>query len=398
MKASADNNLDIKVSVIVPVYNTAPWLRECLDSLVNQTLREIEIICVNDGSTDDGPEILEEYGSHDGRIRIIHQENQGLSASRNVGIRAAKGKYLYFIDSDDYLEHETLEYLFSDMETRQLQFACFNVTAFADNEKNQEMAERSVPYYHRVMDENTVFKGTDLFVNLQKKGNFLAPVWLNMVLRSFCIENDLWFHTGIINEDEAWTLSAMLTADRCGCLNRTFYHRRYRDDSIMTKPLSFKNVYGYFCVSLDVIQTVEKLKIQGEELNTVVDRLEDLLTISRDNYRRCSDSEKQKSQQLPASEQFLFRQMVIAPAELREKAGQLENEIADAKKQIIQLRKENAELKKSRSYRFGRIITFLPRKVRELVKKLRLLKWTTCGQQRVVQEMCSIALSIINRA
>jgi len=101
-----------KVSVIIPVYNTAPYLRRCLDSVTGQTLRDIEIICVNDGSTDESPEILREYAEKDSRIRLIDfQTNKGAAAARNGGLNEAKGDFLSFIDSDDYIERDFLELL-----------------------------------------------------------------------------------------------------------------------------------------------------------------------------------------------------------------------------------------------------------------------------------------------
>ena len=98
-----------KVSVIIPVYNVEKYLRECLDSVVNQTLKDIEIICINDGSPDNSLAILEEYAKKDSRIIVISQENSGVSTARNVGIDLAKGDYLYFIDADDYAEPDLLE-------------------------------------------------------------------------------------------------------------------------------------------------------------------------------------------------------------------------------------------------------------------------------------------------
>jgi glycosyltransferase involved in cell wall biosynthesis len=103
-----------KVSVIIPVYNTAPYLRRCLDSVVGQTLRDIEIICVNDGSTDESGEILQEYAEQDDRIRIIYfKENKGVSVARNAGIEITQGEYLGFVDSDDYPELNFYEKLYS---------------------------------------------------------------------------------------------------------------------------------------------------------------------------------------------------------------------------------------------------------------------------------------------
>ena len=102
-----------KVSVIIPVYNTAPYLRRCMDGVAGQSLRDIEIICVNDASTDDSPAILQEYAAGDTRVRCIHfAENKGVSSARNAGIDAARGEYIGFVDSDDYPEYDFYEQLY----------------------------------------------------------------------------------------------------------------------------------------------------------------------------------------------------------------------------------------------------------------------------------------------
>ena len=98
----------VKISVIIPVYNVEKYLKESLESVVNQTLNDIEIICIDDGSTDSSPSILKEYQNNDERFIIINQENSGPGAARNRGIKEAKGKYTYFLDSDDYLELDAL--------------------------------------------------------------------------------------------------------------------------------------------------------------------------------------------------------------------------------------------------------------------------------------------------
>ena len=101
------------VSIIVPVYNCAQFLNRCMDSLVNQTLKDIEIICINDGSTDNSPEILQEYAAKDSRIKIINKENGGLSSARNRGLAAAQGEYLGFVDSDDWVDLDFFEKLYN---------------------------------------------------------------------------------------------------------------------------------------------------------------------------------------------------------------------------------------------------------------------------------------------
>ena len=102
-----------KVSIIVPVYNIEKYLAKCLDSLINQTLEDIEIICVNDGSTDNSAEILNEYAQKDCRIKIINQDNAGLSAARNTGINAANGEYIGYVDSDDWIDLNFYEKLYN---------------------------------------------------------------------------------------------------------------------------------------------------------------------------------------------------------------------------------------------------------------------------------------------
>lgn len=97
------------ISVIVPVYNTESYLKKCIESIINQTFRNIEIILVDDGSTDTSAEILADYALRDNRIIVIHQENQGLSAARNAGMRSAKGEYIMFVDSDDWIDANTCE-------------------------------------------------------------------------------------------------------------------------------------------------------------------------------------------------------------------------------------------------------------------------------------------------
>ena len=102
----------MRVSVVVPVYNVAPYLRQCLDSLVGQTLKDIEIICVDDGSTDGSGAILDEYAAKDGRVRVVHQANAGAGAARNVGLDLATGEYLFFCDPDDWCARRMLARMF----------------------------------------------------------------------------------------------------------------------------------------------------------------------------------------------------------------------------------------------------------------------------------------------
>ena len=116
---------DLKVSVIVPVYNGEKYIEECMDSIVGQTLREIEIICVDDGSTDGSPEILERFRRQDKRVRLISQENAGAGAARNRGFKEAGGEYLSFLDADDFFEPDMLETAYRKAKEQKAQILVF---------------------------------------------------------------------------------------------------------------------------------------------------------------------------------------------------------------------------------------------------------------------------------
>ena len=113
MPENCMNKSSVKISVIIPVYNVEAYLKECLDSFLNQELKEIEVICVNDGSTDNSLNVLKEYQQKDSRVIVINQENKGQGEARNVGIDASRGEYLFFADPDDYIEENSLSKLYS---------------------------------------------------------------------------------------------------------------------------------------------------------------------------------------------------------------------------------------------------------------------------------------------
>ena len=115
----------IRISVIVTVYNTSKYLRRCMDSIIHQSLKDIEIICIDDGSTDESLEILKEYSRKDNRVIVISQENSGAGAARNTGMQYAKGKYLSFLDSDDFFEENLLELAYKYAEKDSADFVVY---------------------------------------------------------------------------------------------------------------------------------------------------------------------------------------------------------------------------------------------------------------------------------
>ena len=122
----------VKISVVIPVYNVEKYLQECVNSVLRQTYTDFEVILVDDGSTDSGGRICDDYAQKDPRVRVIHQANGGLSVARNTGLRAAQGKYVYFLDSDDYIEDHTLEALIFLAEKESADIVFFDGYVFFD--------------------------------------------------------------------------------------------------------------------------------------------------------------------------------------------------------------------------------------------------------------------------
>lgn len=241
-----------KVSVIVPVYNVEPYLEECLDSICNQTLREIEILCVNDGSTDESPSILAQYAERDCRIQILHQENQGLSAARNAGVRMSCGQYLYFCDSDDYIERDALQYLYAMAEQYEAQLIFFNHIPFADDGVDSQRLREARTYAHRWGGYSAICSGSEMMKQMLRNGGWIVTAWGSMIRHDYFLEKQLEFPVGLLYEDNLYTFQATFLADRVCYAPRALYHYRIRKDSIMSRHPAWKSMKSYFATILGV--------------------------------------------------------------------------------------------------------------------------------------------------
>ena len=163
----------INVSVIIPVYNVEKYLVDCLESVIQQSMREIEIICVNDGSTDSSYDILSEYADKDPRILILNKENKGLSAARNTGLRKASGKYILFLDSDDYLSSpDILESLCKKADKEELDQLYFDAKVVFENENVKAANSNYITYYQRKKNYTDILSGKELFCEFQSALKF----------------------------------------------------------------------------------------------------------------------------------------------------------------------------------------------------------------------------------
>lgn len=216
----------VTISVIIPVYNVEKYLRKCLESVINQTFRDIEIICIDDGSSDNSLKILREYERLDTRIKIISQENKGVSAARNEGLRHATGDYIYFIDSDDYLVRNALERLYNiaiQHSTDLIIFKLINFehdTRFVISKRYHEMSFLSD--YKRTIFNHKDIK--DYIFNLDVTP--CTKFFKKELLDGIC------FYEGLIFEDNILFVDYIFKAKRIYYYDECLYNRRIRKDSI----------------------------------------------------------------------------------------------------------------------------------------------------------------------
>lgn len=215
----------MEISIIVPVYNVEKYLQRCIDSLVNQTCKEIEIILVNDGSTDNSPAICEANAQKDSRIRVLNKKNGGLSDARNAGLNVAVGQYILFVDSDDYIEVDTCARLLTGMHND----VDLVAGAYKEEHDGQKIYKR-----HTNLQENVVYSSREFVIRSIQKNEWYAPAWLNLYRRQFLLEHKLYYKVGILFEDHEMLPRLFLAARKVTYIDYPFYNYVIRSNSIMT--------------------------------------------------------------------------------------------------------------------------------------------------------------------
>lgn len=232
----------IKVSVIIPVYNTGKFLEKCLESVVNQSLKEIEIICVNDGSTDNSLEIVQYFSQKDKRIIIINKKNGGQSSARNAGMKTAQGEYICFIDS------LMMEELYNEIEKTNSDVVESNIFLYDD--KTHKVEERKNKKY------NSAEKGSYLW------GKYTTEVCNKIYKKEFLLKNNIFFEEGMIHEDDLFTIRILFSTNKIEKIEKSFYYYRInRCGSTMTNVNLEKRLQA-------LQRIVEKIKEYQEIMQT----------------------------------------------------------------------------------------------------------------------------------
>lgn len=222
------------ISVIVPVYQVEAYLDRCVQSIVDQTYTNLDIILVDDGSTDRCPQMCDEWAKRDGRIRVIHKENGGLSDARNAGLRVAAGMYIAFVDSDDDVDLQYIEVLYRALNDAQADIAECGV--LLTDEGGQVLRERSCEEECVCLDRIEALRRLVL-----EKGVY-QTVW-NKLYRRTVIEG-IDFEVGKCHEDDFWTYQVLERIERIVVIRRTLYHYLQRASGIMGKGYSLKRLDG----------------------------------------------------------------------------------------------------------------------------------------------------------
>ncbi len=216
------------ISIIIPVFKVEKYLDKCIQSVIDQTYRDLDIILIDDGSPDECPRLCDEWAKKDSRIRVVHQENRGLSGARNTGIREAKGEWLYFLDSDDWIIPECIELMMEcvtnhpDVELVQ-GGVLSNDDGFAkwlsiENKQN-------VPDYSNNRD----------WINLMllRQEILVVTAWNKLIRRDIVLDNDLFFEEGVLNEDEMWSFLLSKYIKVVSICKKNTYYYNIREGSII---------------------------------------------------------------------------------------------------------------------------------------------------------------------
>lgn len=252
----------VKLSVIVPVYNVEQYLARCLDSLINQTYQDLEIICVNDGSKDDCGRILDDYAAKDQRIIVIRQENAGLSAARNTGIQAARGELIGFVDSDDWVEPETYAQAVEAM-TDGVDLVCWGAKVVCDEEFEELEGIRE---YHRIK-QNGVME-----LNDRIKRQTACTAWNKLYRKSIIDRYRIEFPRGLLYEDIAFFWKYNSVIKNAAFLDKYFYNYVQRKDSIIGQMLNKKSakVTDRLAIGFDIYQFYDAQKLLKQNLDNIL--------------------------------------------------------------------------------------------------------------------------------
>lgn len=227
----------VRVSIILTVFNTSRYLEQCLDSIVSQTFKDIEIICVDDGSTDESLKILKKYRDDDSRITLISQKNSGAGAARNQGLSIARGEYLSFLDSDDFFEPNMIEKAYGCCKDNNSDFCAFRSDTYT--ESNDSFVKTPWTIRKNLLPNKKIFSIKDVKKDVFKL--FVGWAWDKLYSSEFIKENKIYFQEIRTSNDMFFVFSALVKAEKISVINDVLaHHRRGEGTLATTRELSWQ--------------------------------------------------------------------------------------------------------------------------------------------------------------
>lgn len=285
---------DMKVSIIIPVFNAGKYLQKCLESILIQDSTEIEIICVDDGSTDDSLDILHRYEKHFCNMKIIKQCHEGLSVARNNGLLLATGEYIFYVDADDLVEKNFILYAYNICAKKDLDVLLFSFENFCNEDCMRIKYGDRLKTPKRTYEFNNVLDGKQAIVQLIRNNEYYNMVWIQFVKRSFVLKENLYFKKGIVFEDVVYTYRMLLLSEKVLCIKTVGYKKRIHSESICGSKESVEKVSSLW----DNCKKIEKINLLLDEKdvsymyikNEIENRVKAQFVL---HYDRLNDSQKE---------------------------------------------------------------------------------------------------------
>ena len=271
-----------KISIIIPIYNVEKYLDKCVNSiLIQNDLEQIEIILIDDGSTDGSGKICEKYKSKVSNISVYHKKNGGLSDARNFGLNLCNGEYIFFVDSDDEIDCSCLSKILTILKESSPEILLFDAKTI-DEESND--IKHNYKFVHDGCITKKCVSGRKIISSqLNNIDDFITTVWLGIYKKEYLIANNLYFEKGLIHEDELWTPKTLLMANKVYYVNEEFYKYRIRNNSIMRDNKAnerkhikaliyiYSSLYYYYNFKIDDL--ILKRKILDNLCNRYINKL-----------------------------------------------------------------------------------------------------------------------------
>lgn len=275
------------LSIIIPVYNVEKYLVQCINSILNLDKDLIEIILIDDGSTDNSSKICDKYSNEFDNINVIHKKNSGLSAARNTGLHAAKGKYIIFLDSDDYILKDKLKEIINIISQKDIDVIMSNF--YKDVNNNLYIGGEN-----KVLKSKKIIKNNSKLVSdIFKYTKDLWPAWKFIVKKEFLIKNNIKFKEGFLHEDVDYTTRIIIKMKSYYYFNDPWYcYRLDRNGSIMNNK-KFKSLLDTTDIIIDLKEYIEKNVNDIKVKNIILERLSETLFLNLKLYNKGSNIQKQ---------------------------------------------------------------------------------------------------------